>query len=83
VEGGQSVGAAFDDFDLVDDSFGVAVGGGLVEVGEELFAPVPDPVGEGVEGGDLGPLDGGEEGVEAAFGLVPVLRSVDRPEGFL
>jgi hypothetical protein len=55
----------------------------VIEVGEELLAPVPDSVGEGGEGGDLGPLDGGGEGVEAAFGRIPVLRSVDRPEGFL
>jgi hypothetical protein len=83
VEGGWAVGAALGGFDLVVDSFGVAVGGWLVEVGERLLAPEPNAVGEGVEGGDLGPVDGGGEAVEAALGLVSVLRSVDRPEGFL
>ena len=59
VEAGQSVGAAFDHLDLVDHSFGLAVGGWLVEVGEQLLAPVAQPVGEGEEGGDLCPLDRG------------------------
>jgi hypothetical protein len=56
-EGGQSVGAALDELDLVDDALGVAVGGGLIEVGQQLFAPGSEPVGEGGEGGDLGALD--------------------------
>jgi transcriptional regulator with XRE-family HTH domain len=40
VKVGKSVGAAFDDFDLVDDPFGVSVGGWLLEVGQQLLAPL-------------------------------------------
>jgi hypothetical protein len=72
LEAGQAVGAAFDHLDLIDDAFGVAVGGRLVEVGEQLGAPEPDAVGEGAEGGELRAVDRAEEALEAALGLVTV-----------
>ena len=82
-EGGQSVGAALDHLDLVDDAFGVAVGGRFVEVGQQLVAPDADALGEGVEGGQAGALDRGEEGVEALFGAAAVGGPVDGAEGLL
>jgi hypothetical protein len=61
----------------------VAVGGRLVEVGEQFGAPVPEAVGEGGEGGELCALGGGEEAIEPALGLVPVGRAVDLAESLL
>lgn len=83
MEGGYRVGAALDHFDLVDDAFGVAVGGGLVEVGEQLSTPESDALGEGGEGGELCALDSREEALESALGLVSVRCAIDRPEGLL
>ena len=68
AEGGQSVSLTFDHLDLVDHALGVVICRGFVEVGERLSAPLANAVGEGVEGGDLRALDGGEEVVEAALG---------------
>ena len=82
-EGGQSVGAALDHLDLVDDAFGVAVGGRLVEVGQQLLAPDSDALGEGVKGGDARALDRGEERVEALFGAAAVGCPVDGAERLL
>src|SRR3954451_24527121 len=82
-EGGQAVGAALDDLDLVDDAFGVAVAGRLVEVGEQFLAPLPDAVSERGERRDLRTLDGRQEAVETLLGRLPVGGSVDRPEGLL
>jgi hypothetical protein len=62
---------------------GVAVGGGLVEVGEQLGPPQQDALGEGGEGGELGALDGAEEALEPALGLGAVGGAVDRPERLL
>jgi hypothetical protein len=79
VEGGKAVGPALDHLDLVDHSLGVAVGDRLVEVGEQLFAPEPDALGEGGEGGDRCPVDGGEEAGEPLLGLVAAkVRRVPR-----
>jgi hypothetical protein len=77
------VGAALDQFDLVDDSFGVAVCGRLVEVGEQFGAPEPDAVGEGGEGRELCALDRGEEAVESALRLVAVRGVIDRANACL
>jgi hypothetical protein len=64
-EGGQSVGAAFDHLDLVDDAFGVAVGRRLLEVAEQLLLPGADAFGERVERGESGMVDCEIERVEA------------------
>jgi hypothetical protein len=68
-EGGDAVGAALDDVDRGDDALGVAVGGRLVEVGQRLLAPETDAVGERVEGGQAGVVDGGQERLEAQLGV--------------
>jgi hypothetical protein len=60
-EGGHAVGAALDHLDLVDHPFGVAVGGRLVEVGEQVGAPEADAVGERLEGRQPCAVEGGEE----------------------
>jgi hypothetical protein len=46
LEARQAVGAALDHLHLVDHPFRVAVAGGLVEVGQELLAPLAKPLGE-------------------------------------
>jgi hypothetical protein len=83
VEGWEAVGPSLDHLDLVDHSFGVAVGDRLVEVGEQFFAPEPDAFGEGAEGRDRCSVDGGEEAREPLLGLDAAGRAVDRAEGFL
>jgi hypothetical protein len=77
------VGAALDDLDLVDDALGVAVGGRVVEVGQQLAAPKADAVGEGVEGGQVGALDGAQERLEAPLGLGAIAGAVDVAEALL
>jgi hypothetical protein len=69
--------------DLVDDAFGVTVGGRFVEVGERLGGPELEAVGEGREGRPLCPLDRGPDVIEPARGLPPVPGAVDRAEGLL
>src|SRR5712691_7720280 len=83
LEAWQSVGAALDHLDLVDHSFGVAVRGRLVEVGEQLFAPAAEAVREGGEGGDRRPLDRRLEGTQPPLGLLPVAGAVDGAEALL
>lgn len=82
-ECGQSVGAALDHLDLVDDAFGVAVGGRLVELREQLRAPQPDAVSECAEGRNVCATDGAQERVEPSLGLETIGGPIDRAEGFL
>src|SRR5436189_222849 len=82
-EGWWSVGAAFDDFDLGDDSVGVAVGGGLVEVRQELGLRLGEAVRERVEGGETGMVDGGVELLEALLSVCSAAGAVDRSERLL
>jgi hypothetical protein len=83
TERGQPVGAALDDLDLVDDAFGVPVGGRLLEICEELLVPAAHASGERVEGGQGGAVDGGQERVQALLGVVAAAGAVDVSERFL
>ena len=78
----MSVASSFEDFDLVGDAFGVAVGLGVVEVVEDESGPGGEcacDVGEFWDVG-LGDVVGPELGSSGGFG--PVWCLVDVGEGF-
>jgi hypothetical protein len=82
-EGGDAVGGSLDDLGLVDGALGVAVGGRLVEVGQQLLSPEAEALGEGIEGGQAGTVDGGEGELEAPLGLGAIGGEVDVAEALL
>jgi len=55
----------------------------LLEVGQQLVAPLAHALGERGEGWDLCAIDGGQEGVEASLGFVAAGGAIDRSECFL
>ena len=81
LEAGQTVGAALDHLHLVDHTLGIAVGGRLVEVGEDLLTPGLDPVGVSIEGELNHGRRQGSDRVSTPPGA-PVSR-IDRPQRLL
>jgi hypothetical protein len=64
----------------VDGAFGVAVAWWLVEVVEQLGAPLTVAVGEHIEGGRRGAVAAVRKGLEAPRGLGVITGLIDRSE---
>jgi hypothetical protein len=78
-----AVGAAFDDFDFVDDALDVAVGCGFVEVGQQFATPAADAFGEGVERWQAGVVGRRVKLLEALLAVAAIGGPIDGAEGFL
>jgi hypothetical protein len=70
-----AVAAAFEDFDLVGDAFGVGVGLGVIEVVEDGFSPPLQAGPDADELGYSGVVDVVNPEVEPSFGLFATIPS--------